>query len=323
MPAPTASSRGIVGYTICSAPLLKWGPCGCVRKSLTSRIYCLRVHTHVSRIVFALAATLACVALDSAQAPTRVVPQPALARGFREMYNLDFKGAHQTFRSYQEFNANDPLGFVADAAAYLFSEFNRLHILESDLFTNDDHFDERTEQHPDPAIKTSFDAALARADQLVEGQLAASSLNSNALFARVLSNGLRSDYAAMIEKRNIASLSYMKVSRTAAQQLLLIDPTCYDAYLAIGVENYMLGSTPAPIRWFLRAVGSQTDKDAGIARLRLTADKGYYLAPFARLLLAVAALRDKDTQTAKTLLAGLATEFPRNQLYSKELARIQ
>jgi hypothetical protein len=54
----------------------------------------------------------------------------------------------------------------------------------------------------------------------------------------------------------------------------------------------------------------------------MTAEKGYYLAPFARLLLAVAALRDKDSGTAKTLLAGLANQFPRNQLYVKELARI-
>ena len=61
----------------------------------------------------------------------------------------------------------------------------------------------------------------------------------------------------------------------------------------------------------------------GIQRLKLTADKGYYLAPFARLLLAVAALRDKVKKTARVLLAGLATEFPHNQLYSKELARIQ
>jgi hypothetical protein len=127
----------------------------------------------------------------------------------------------------------------------------------------------------------------------------------------------------MIEKRNIASLSYMKVSRTTAQQLLTIDPTCYDAYLAVGVENYLLGSTPAPVRWVLRITGSQTDKDEGIKRLRLTAEKGYYLAPFARLLLAVAALRDKDKSTARILLAGLAQEFPRNELYSKELARIQ
>jgi hypothetical protein len=41
--------------------------------------------------------------------------------------------------------------------------------------------------------------------------------------------------------------------------------------------------------------GAQTDKSEGLQRLRLTADKGRYLAPFARLLLAVAALRDKDS----------------------------
>jgi len=143
------------------------------------------------------------------------------------------------------------------------------------------------------------------------------------LFAQVLAGGLRGDYAALIEKRNLASLSYMKTSRTIAQKLLLIDPTCYDAYLAIGVENYLLGSSAAPVRWVLHITGAQTDKEEGVRRLRLTADKGRYLAPFARLLLAVAALRDKDRQTARTLLAGLAIEFPGNLLYAKELARIQ
>jgi hypothetical protein len=91
----------------------------------------------------------------------------------------------------------------------------------------------------------------------------------------------------------------------------------------LGVENYLLGLNPAPVRWVLRMTGAQTDKQEGLERLRLTADKGHYLAPFARLLLAVAALRDKDRQTARTLLAGLAKEFPGNQLYVTELARIQ
>lgn len=238
------------------------------------------------------------------------------------MYNLDFQGAHRTFRVYQNISPDDPMGYVADAAAYLFSEFNRLHILESDLFINDEDFDHRNTEQPDPVVKSSFEASLSHSDELINKVLAASPNNANALFAKVLANGLRSDYAAMIEKRNLASLSYMKVSRTTAQQLLAIDPNCYDAYLAIGVENYLLGSAPAPVRWILRVTGGETDKQVGIERLRLTAQKGYYLAPFARLLLAVAALRDKDKSTARVLLAGLAQEFPRNQLYSKELARI-
>jgi hypothetical protein len=283
----------------------------------------LPLSRHIVRCLAIAVLIATCASQGLAQNGNAVVPQPELAQGLREMYNLDFRGAHQRFRVYQSISPEDPMGFVADAAAYLFSEFNRLHILESDLFVSDQNFDNRDAEQPDPAVKTSFEAALAHSDTLVDKVLATSPDNANALFAKVLTNGLRGDYAAMIEKRNLASLSYIKVARTTAQRLLAIDPSCYDAYLSIGVENYLLGSTPVPVRWVLRVTGGQTDKQMGIERLRLTAEKGYYLAPFARLLLAVAALRDKDKSTARTLLAGLAQEFPRNQLYSKELARIQ
>lgn len=282
----------------------------------------MKLSRHIVRILVVAALALMCASSSRAQIGS-VAPQPELSQGFHEMYNLNFQGAHRTFRVYQEVAPADPMGHVADAAAYLFSEFNRLHILESDLFINDEDFDRRNAEHPDPAVKASFEAELSRADKLIDVILAASPSNANALFAKVLANGLRGDYAAMIEKRNLASLSYIKVSRTTAQQLLAIDPNCYDAYLAIGIENYLLGSTPAPVRWILRVTGGETDKQLGIQRLRLTAEKGYYLAPFARLLLAVAALRDKDKPTARVLLAALATEFPDNRLYSKELARIQ
>ncbi len=255
--------------------------------------------------------------------PSGGAPLPSLDRGFQQMYNLDFSAAHATFRSYQQTDPADPMGYVSNAAAYLFSEFDRLHILEADLFTDDKKFDGRQKLTPDPAVKTEFEKELAQSDQLVAKILAQKPDDKNALFAQIMANGLRGDYAALIEKRNLASLSYMKASRAIAQKLLTIDPTCYDAYLAVGVENYLLGLNPAPVRWVLRMTGAQTDKQQGLDHLRLTADKGRYLAPFARLLLAVAALRDKDPQGARVLLAGLAKEFPGNQLYVTELARIQ
>lgn len=290
---------------------------------IVARYEVSQLNRHTTRVLAAALFGLLCACSAVAQTTGRVVPQPELERGFRQMYNLDFRGAHGTFGVYQKLNPGDPLGYVADAAAYLFAEFNRLQILESDLFIDDHHWDTRSTQSPDPAVKSAFEAQLAHSDTLVEQVLAKNPNDANALFAKVLANGLRGDYTAMIEKRNLASLGYMKTSRVTAQQLLSVDPDCYDAFLAVGVENYLLGSTPAPVRWVLHVTGSQTDKDEGIKRLRLTAQKGYYLAPFARLLLAVAALRDKDKSTARTLLAGLATEFPRNELYSKELARIQ
>jgi hypothetical protein len=87
--------------------------------------------------------------------------------------------------------------------------------------------------------------------------------------------------------------------------------------------NYILGINPAPVRWLLRFYGAKTDKELDIRNLRLTAEKGHYLLPYARLLLAVAALRDKDQDQAKQPLAGLSQEFPKNPLYRRELTRLQ
>lgn len=242
--------------------------------------------------------------------------------GYHQMYNLDFPGAHQTFLSCESQRPRDPLPHVSNAAAYLFSEFDRLHILEVELFTDDSRFDARNKPKPDLAVRNAFMAELSQVEALTQPLLAANPNDRDALLAQVLANGLRSDYAAMIEKRNLASLGYMKTSRKLAQHLLELDPSCYDAYLAVGVENYLLGATVAPVRWFLHLGGAETDKDAGVERLKLTAAHGRYLAPFARLLLAVAALRDHDRATARSLLAALSRDFPNNQLYGRELARI-
>jgi len=245
-----------------------------------------------------------------------------LDSGYRQMYNLDFPGAHQTFLHCESERQGDPLPHVSNAAAYLFSEFDRLHILEVELFTDDSRFDSRNKPKPDIAVRDAFLSEIGQVESLTQPILTRNPNDRDALLAQVLANGLRSDYAAMIEKRNIASLGYMKTSRKLAQHLIELDPSCYDAYLAVGIENYLLGVTPAPVRWFLHIGGAETDKDAGEARLRLTAAHGRYLAPFARLLLAVAALRDNDRTTARSLLAGLSREFPNNQLYGRELARI-
>ncbi len=135
--------------------------------------------------------------------------------------------------------------------------------------------------------------------------------------------GLRADYLALIEKKYLTSLSEMKAGRLIAEKLLASHPAYYDAHLAVGVENYLLSQKPAPVRWLLRAGGAQTDKDLGLEKLRITAEKGRYLLPYARLLLAVAALRDNDTAHARQTLEWLAREFPRNRLYREELAKLE
>jgi len=258
----------------------------------------------------------------------RAEPLPAdagaltLNTGFRYMYNLDFPSAHKTFETWQQLHPADPLGPAANAAAYLFSEFERLHILEIELFTDRDRL-QLFKAVPDPQIKASFESELAKADRIAADALAQSPEDLDALFARVLTDGLRGDYAALIEKQDGTGLNYLKSSRSTAQKLLAIDPEYYDAYLAIGIENYLLGLRSAPVRWMLKLSGAKPDKEEGITKLKITAENGRYLAPYARLLLAIAALRDKDRRTATELLSGLVRDFPENRLYRNELERLQ
>ena len=246
-----------------------------------------------------------------------------LDKGYRQMYNLDFPGAHRSFEEWQRTNPEDPLGPVSDAAAYLFAEFDRLHILQSEFFTDDENFIRRERLSPDPAVKQKFEDTLAKADRLVSEARARSPEDTNATFAEILRMGLHADYLALIEKRYLASLTEMKAGRILAEQLVAAHPGFLDAFLAVGVENYMLSLKPMPVRWLLRMGGSRTNKADGIRQLQLTAEKGHYLLPYARLLLAVAALRDQNRPQARLILEELAREFPHNHLYRTELARLQ
>jgi hypothetical protein len=255
------------------------------------------------------------------------VPSPvmvsALDRGFSGLYNLDFAGAQRDFAAWQQMHPDDPVGPVSEAAGFLFSEFNRLGVLESQFYENDESFEGRSKLTPDPVLRNHFQAAIGRAENLSHARLAKDPKDQDALFALTLSSGLQADYAALIEKRNLASLHFTKQASASGQQLLAVCNDCYDALLATGFSKYIIGSMAAPVRWVLRLGGLSSDKQGGIADLQKTAAHGHYLAPFARILLSIAYVREKDKSRALQLLIGLRREFPANTLFSREIAHLQ
>jgi hypothetical protein len=249
-------------------------------------------------------------------------PHNSLDDGFRLMYNLDFAQAHQVFAGWQQQHPLDPMGPVSDAAGFLFSEFNRLGVLEAQFYQDDHAFDSRKQFTPDPDVRVRFNAALDQAEARARALLAKDPKDRDGLFAMTLSAGLKSDYAALIEKRNLASLHFTREATSWAQQLLAVDSNYDDAYVATGISKYIVGSMAAPMRWILRMGGIAGDKEEGIKELQRTADKGRYLGPFARILLAIAYVRDKDKPHARELLVSLRDEFPNNALFPREIARL-
>jgi hypothetical protein len=242
-------------------------------------------------------------------------------QGWLQMYDLKFEDAHHTFGRWMETHPDDPLGPVSDAAAYLFSELARLEVLESELFATDTNFLNRKQLVPDVKARQHFAERIERADRLADAALQKSRRDAAALFTKVLVFGLRADYATLIDKQGFKGLSYTKAGRAFAERLLLVDPQAYDAYLGSGVENYVLSLKSFPLRFLLQITGSHTDRQTGLQDLRKTAEHGYYLEPFAKLLLGVAALRDNQIDKVREILTELHGRFPDNPLYTKELKR--
>jgi hypothetical protein len=260
--------------------------------------------------------------ISFASASDLTSPPADLYGGWLNMYDLDFAQAHLTFERWKQSHPADSLGPASDAAAYLFSELARLGALESEFFTDDASYETRSKLHADPRVKEQFNREIDTADHLADATLQSSAGDASALFAKTLTLGLRADFAALIEKQDLTALRYTKEARVYADKLMVIEPKAYDAYLGAGVENYLLSLKPAPLRLLLRMTGSHVDREKGVEQLSITAQHGHYLEPFAKLLLAVAALRDNNRAWAQQLLGELHRRFPNNPLFLRELNRL-
>ena len=80
---------------------------------------------------------------------------------------------------------------------------------------------------------------------------------------------------------------------------------------------------PFFVKWFVKFEQTQGSKAEAIKNLTLVAQKGRYLRPFAKVLLAVIHLREKRPLDAEILLGELNREYPENPLFRKELAKLQ
>jgi hypothetical protein len=317
-----SSAGGERDLTLAISPVWTEGE-GCVDGGMTgvSRFDALLRAWVTMLLLFVGPVLIAAADVSLASAPAGT----ALDRGFAGLYNMDFAGAQKDFGAWEAEHPDDPMGPVSSAAGFLFAEFNRLGVLEGQFYAKDETFSARSKLSPDPEVRRYFQTALDRAQALAHVRLAKNSKDEDALFALTLASGLQADYAALIEKKNMASLHYTKEASAWAQQLLAICPgnNCSDVLVATGFGKYVIGSMTAPVRWLLRMGGMPGDKQAGIADLQITAEHGHYLAPFARVLLSIAYVRDKDQARALELLTALRSEFPGNTLFPREIARLQ
>ena len=280
---------------------------------------CKTVYLLALIMLVAPRASLARQATDSGSPAFTNVPE--LSEGFHLLYTQKFTEARAIFVSWKLDNPEEPLGEIGVAASYLFEELYRQNVLSSDFFLNEKRFLHGIDGRPDALRMNNFRGALERARVLSKERMKSSPKDPEALFSLTLASGMESDADAILEKKHLDGLKHMKEANEYAKQLLAQHPDADDVYVALGAANYTIGSMNAGRRFVLWFGGIHGDKKLGMEQLGRTAESGRYLQPFAKILLALAARREKQDVLAQRLFHELNEEFPSNQLFAAEYAK--
>ena len=262
------------------------------------------------------------LALWVASVPAHAAEPTQAEAGFRLLYDLKFTEARQQLQAYSKQHPQDPKGPAFEAASYLFEEFYRQGVLSSEFFMDDARFLKGIEGRPDETRRQAFLAANERARKLALERLKKNPSDSEALFVLTITAGMQADYSAVIEKRQLEGVKHIKAAQAYGERLLLVKPDAYDAYLALGSANYIIGSLPTYKKVFLWFGGVSGDKNRGLEQLQKASEDGDHLRPLAKTLLALAALREKRMDLAQQQWMELAAEFPDNPIFARELKKL-
>jgi len=266
---------------------------------------------------------LAAVCAPGARGEAVRHPIPEIKAALERMYNFDFPSAHRMLDAYIAAHPSDPLGPGFKASAYLFYEMERMKILEGEFLSNDKRIQSNKRIDPDPKVREQFYGSLSQSESLANKRLQTDPNDSSALFTLCMVEGLKTDYLAFIEKERMKSLSNAKQGQAHAVELRKRVPEFYDALLTSGISEYMIGSLPFFVKWFIRFPETEGDKGKAIANLEIVSRKGFYMGPFARILLAIIHLREKRPQEATRIMEILAREYPSNSLLKREYDRLR
>jgi hypothetical protein len=246
---------------------------------------------------------------------------PELKNGYQLLYEQKFPEARAIFVEWAAKHPTEPFGQVSIAASYLFEEFYRQQVLTSDYFLDDKRFLGGITGTPDPGRIRGFEDATTKARALAAQRLKVNKRDPEGLYAMTLSAGMQADADSMLLKKHYDGLKHLKEANNNAELLLAEHPDAYDVYVAPGIAYYVIGSLSGSARFILWFGGIHGDKSLGMSKVEKTADNGNYLKPFAMILLALSARREKKNDLAIKNLKELTEEFPGNPVYETEYAK--
>jgi len=158
-----------------------------------------------------------------------------------------------------------------------------------------------------------------RARQLAEKRLKQNARDVEALYLLGATEGLEAAYGAGVEHKYMAALRTGSTAVDHHREVLELSPKFYDAELTIGLQDYVIGSLPLPMKMLAGSVGVHGSKKRGLKELEQVAREGQWARDVSRMLLVDLYKREKRWDDAIATARELSEKYPRNSLFKSQL----
>jgi tetratricopeptide (TPR) repeat protein len=270
-------------------------------------------------------------ALNPAPRLTAALPDDILTvrqEAYDAVYNLDYTTARAKFEEIRKRLPDHPAGDLYLATLVWLDHLNKSRRLQTGLYQNESFYagaDKAKEDSEGDAVDPATDRLFR--DTINRARIKALALvnrtnkkDPDALYFLGAIYGVMGGYDASVARKFIGALRNGSRSVDAHQQVVKLKPDFYDAYLSIGLYNYVVGSLPFPLKALAAMVGTRGSRSKGIAMLEDAMNKGRYVNDDTRVILIAIYQHEKRPEDALAQLQNLSRRFPRNYLIRLETA---
>jgi tetratricopeptide (TPR) repeat protein len=242
--------------------------------------------------------------------------------GFTNILNMDYEDARRTFASLGREFPHHPAPPLYLASIIWLEEMLRRQDLSLNRFITPTYFSRKTDFVMPPHARAEFFNNLQKCQDLAKGILLRNPRDMDARYFLATSYGLRSSYAITIDHSLREAFSNGNRAYASMKKLIEENPKYYDAYLTVGLYEYIVGGIPWYLKWIAFVIGAHGSKQEGMEHLRLASEKGQYVRNEAQLVLMVLNVRERRYAEALEIARTLSSRYPRSFLFSLNTAQI-
>ena len=242
--------------------------------------------------------------------------------GFDRVYNLDYEGARSAFQTLRQQYTQHPGPSLYLALALLQRAPFQRRDLRLDRFVSPESFLQATARQMPPEDRNAFFRYIGESQAACQAILKQKPGDRDARYFLGSAYGALAAFALTIDHDKREAFRQGKQAYQHHLQIVEEQPDYYDAYVTVGLYEYIVANLPWYVKWIAQIAGYRGTEERSFKYLHLAAAKSDFVSVNARSILVVLCLREKLYEEALENAQFLHRRYPRNVLLHLNVGQI-